>query len=375
MMSFRQIARLVIALVLCLSSAASGATGTNDDLVTLYMPAFYGPGAIGQNVTTILNLQIWRTLRKAPTPNLKKLDFGRGLVVWDTQTLREPSFLSAEDSARHGVQLGDGSRVYPQLVLWGKARQFGDGVVVESFLSIPQAYAPSPWVQDQWEIVLPYGESTITVDADLPRRRYEFSAIALDDDVVKAYTTPRTLKIYESKSKMREIGVVGDKFEAQRHEGEWVLLTSDAHTGWVHLPGLSRNEVVDFVSGVIRIFRSDWDGAVALFDRVTKNPNTPDSLKADALLFEIMAQSKGGRDPHETIARAYDQAPYSRTRVIYSVMANLEQLTRILKIPGSEKTSRTLIARIRQEVENNRPLFPEADPWLATVTSFLESTH
>ena len=139
--------------------------------------------------------------------------------------------------------------------------------------------------------------------------------------------------------------------------------------------GLSRNEVVDFVSGVIRIFRSDWDGAIALFDRVIANPKTPGSLKADALLFEILAHSKAGRDPRDTIARAYEQAPYSRTTVIYSVMAKLEQLTRILKTPGSEKTSRTLIARIRHELEKNRTLFPETDPWLAAVTSFVESTR
>jgi hypothetical protein len=364
----------VIAFACCLSSPVS-AIAANDDLVTLYMPAFYGPGAIGQNVATILNLEIWRTLRKAPTPNPNKLDFGRGLVVWDTQTLREPSFMSAEESARQGLTVDDGSRVYPQFVLWGKARQVGDGVVVESFLTIPQAYAPSPWVHDQWEIVLPYGKSTVTIDADLPRRRYEFSAIALDDDVVRTYTTPRTLKIYDAKTKNREIGVVGEKFEAQKHEGDWVLLTSDARTGWVHLPGLSRNEVVDFVSGVIRIFRSDWDGAIALFDRVVNNPKTPASLRTDALLFEIMAQSKAGRDPHGIIVRAYDQAPYSRTTVMYSVMAQLEQLTRILKKPGSEGTRRTLVAQVRRELENSRTLFPEADPWLAAVTSFVESTH
>ena len=237
MIRFRQAAILVIAWALCLSSAASGAGGANDDVVTLYMPAFYGPGAIGQNVATILNLQIWRTLRKAPTPNPKKLGFGRGLVVWDTQTLRDPSFMAAEDTARYGLEVGDGRRVYPQLVLWGKARQFGDGVVVESFLAIPEAYAPSSWVQDQWEIVLPYGKSTVTIDADLPRRRYEFSAIALDDDLVRTYTTPRTLRIYDSRMEKREIGVVGDKFEAREHHGDWVLLTSDARTGWVHLPG------------------------------------------------------------------------------------------------------------------------------------------
>ena len=46
----------------------------------LYVPAFTGPDALGTNVATVLNLQVWQTLRRAPTPNPDALDFGRG--VW-----------------------------------------------------------------------------------------------------------------------------------------------------------------------------------------------------------------------------------------------------------------------------------------------------
>jgi hypothetical protein len=100
------------------------------DQITAYVPAFDGPGALGQNVATTLTLQIWHTFRQTPWPNPNKLDFGKGLIVWDPRPLATQSHSEAE---RRATDL----EVLAQIVLWGKAYSYGQGVVVQSYVSIP----------------------------------------------------------------------------------------------------------------------------------------------------------------------------------------------------------------------------------------------
>lgn len=362
----------VATLVFSLVSIAPYAFGEAEDLVTLYMPAFEGPDALGKNVATILNLEIWQTLRKAPTPNPNKLNFGRGLVVWDTQTLPEPNFRAAEEFSRAGITISSEERVYPQLVLWGKARPFGDGVVVESFLTIPPSFAPSAVTRDHWVITIPLRGSAMTIVADLPRRRYEFSAIGLDNNLVQRYTAPNALTIYDPQTGKKPIGTVGLKFEAREHRGTSVVVESKGIVGLVHLPGLSRNEVVDFVGGIVRMFRGDWHGAIGLFKRVLRNPSTPSSLKVDALLYQVFAKSKAGLDPEDEIKQVHVLAPYSRSKVVYSVMARLERLSRVLETREFDPTDRPLIDHIQNELTQNQALFSPDDPWLVTITALLK---
>ena len=55
----------------------------NPDKITLVVPAFFSePPQLGLSVMTILQLQIWRTLRKEPDRNRNKLSFGDGEALW-----------------------------------------------------------------------------------------------------------------------------------------------------------------------------------------------------------------------------------------------------------------------------------------------------
>jgi len=212
----------------------------------------------------------------------------------------------------------------------------------------------------------------MTIVADLPRRRYEFSAIGLDNDLVQRYAAPNALTIYDLQTGKKPIGTVGTKFEAQEHHGTSVVVESQGIVGLVHLPGLTRNEVVDFVGGVVRIFRSDWHGAIGLFQRVLRNPSTPSSLKVDALLYQVFAKSKVGLDFEDEIQQVHALAPYSRSKVVYSVMARLERLSRALETREFDSTDRPLIDRIQNELTQSQALFSPDDPWLVTVTALLK---
>jgi hypothetical protein len=104
---------ITLFLVLIFSLVPLGMTHAIDQ-ITLYVPAFQGPGALGRNVTTILNLQVWQTFRHTPRPsNPEKLDFGIGLVIWDTRPLNESSHRDAEERAM-------ALEMSAQMTMWGK---------------------------------------------------------------------------------------------------------------------------------------------------------------------------------------------------------------------------------------------------------------
>jgi hypothetical protein len=364
------IRRFVTSLCLAASLVTFSNADAQDDLVTLYIPAFSGPPELGLNVATVLNLQIWRTLRKAHQGKT----FGRGLIIWDTDHLAGRSFEVADEMARRGLDLSNQRRVYPQLVFWGQTQVFGAGVVVEAFLSIPPISGDGR-IRDRWEVTIQKEPIDLIIDADLPERRYEFSPIVLKKELVKSYTKPTALPIYASREATTPIGNVGAKFEAREQHDEWVRLESDGKDGWVPLPNLAkeRNELVDFVGGVIRIFRSDWNGAITLFEKVVKNARAPTALKIDALLYQVMAKSKAGQDPTASLKKALDLSPLRRTTIVYSVMAKLEVLSREIVSPSGAKTVANLIQKIETELQDNRQLFSPGDTWLAAVTQLLET--
>ena len=82
-------------------------------------------------VATVLNLQVFRTLRKAPSPNPLKLSFGDGTVLWGAVPLASASHAAAERAATTEP------RGNVRLVLWGKASAYADGVSVEAHLTLP----------------------------------------------------------------------------------------------------------------------------------------------------------------------------------------------------------------------------------------------
>jgi hypothetical protein len=341
-------------------------TSPKNDLVTIYIPAFSGPDEIGLNVGTVLNLQIWRTLRKAANNKT----FGRGLVVWSEAPLNTRSFDEVNEFSRVGLAFGGGKRVYPQLVFWGNARQFGSGIVVESFLSIPPAYIPG--VCDGWDVIIPDKQGDFRIHADFPQHRYEFTPIVLKKELLEKYSKPTALQIYANPTSNVPIGEVGLAFEAREQREGGVILKSNGKVGWVPLPQLSenRNEVVDFVAGVIRIFRADWDGADALFDRVVKDTQASTTLRIDASLYQVMSKTKAGKDASQSLARAKELAPFYYGSTVYSVMAKLEMLGKAA--PHSPMKVQSLMSEIKEELSKDDALFMPNDPWRSSVLSFLE---
>ena len=327
--------------------------------VGLLVAPFAGPEPLGQKVATVLHLQIWQTLRLAPPNNIHRLNFGRGIVYWD----------EGAAPARHPEALARLAGLDAQMVLWGHAQEFGDGVVVQAYLTVAEALRADPAAGTLWSVSPPELAATKgAISVGLPASTFEFAPIVLRAAVIPLLRSPAGITIYEDRNFTTPKGELGGDFRAVEQGPDRARVQSGGVTGWVRLPGLSanRSEVTDFSGGLIRIFRRDWGGAIELFTRVTRTANAPVSIRVSSYL--LMAASS--RLQHEQIGEA-DQSlefveaaeqlnPYVRETIKYKCMA-------LLAAPRRAERLR----RLDETVRRSEYLFPKDDPWIGKVKQVL----
>ena len=339
-----------------------------EELVTLFVPVFSGPRSLGKNVTTILSLQIWQTLMKAPWPNPKELSFGQGLVVWGTSPFEELSHKYATEYCKNMYEK-------PQIVLWGKVREYGRGAIVQAFLTIPNDLKNMREHHEIWGITfrLPKGNQKFRVN--LPQRRYEFEPVILNKSIIEQYSDPSAIVLFSSKDKTNILGQLGDSFRAIQPDGLWVKVRSNklGKTGWIALPQLAnnRNEIVNFVGGLIRIMRADWGGAIRLLRRVNENSRAPTSIQIDALLLRALAKEKQGQFGWQEVSEAYRLNPLAHRTIQYMLMCQFAQLKRSINGENNESKS-MIISQIKQLIDDKSFIFSKGDPWIKEINSFIE---
>jgi hypothetical protein len=135
---------------------------------------------------------------------------------------------------------------------------------------------------------------------------------------------------------------------------------SNGVTGWIHLPELSsnRSEVVDFVGGLIFIFRGDWQRAEKSMSRVIYNAGAPDELRTDAYLYKGMALARQKRLCGAPMAEALQRNPDARRCVVYAIMGKLSDS---LLVPPEQRV--TLLEDARRLLRENEFLFDPDDSW------------
>jgi len=347
-----------------LVGAATGAWG-QADRVTLYTPPFLGPGALGQSVATIFNLQLWETLRAAPSPNPKGLSFGLGVIVWG-RPLDRYGHEAAEDRAKEIALLA-------QFVFWGKVYEYGDGAVAQTNLSIPRYWDFRQQHPETWELRFHLFDGDLRFEADIPQRRYSFRPIVLAKEIVSRYSQPNALQIHQRQNGGAVIGSVGNEFTRLRQDEDMAEVTSGGKRGWVHLPELSRrSEVVDFVGGIVRVFRGDWQGAEELMNRVAGNTEAPNELRTDAYLYAGLAQYKQGKQSGDSFAAARALSPNARRCIVYSTMGELAEFARLRDSRANRLERQIPLTRAKRFLSDNRPLFPASDSWVEDVSRGIE---
>lgn len=342
------------------ASPAVAQSGCQSWEFCLYIPAFDGPGTLGLNVATVLNLQTWKTFRRKPWPdNPRHLDFGSAGITWDTLPLPEQRHDVAERRIKSWT-------VGAQMVLWGRAYPYGGGVAMQSRLSLPLYNDGRSKRNEIWRVSV----DGFVVQADLPARRYELPPILLNAQLVEQYRKPTMLTIYQDRTGDATVGRVGDSFVGEIIEADKAQVRSGDVRGWIRYPelGAKPSGVVDFVAGLIRIYRADWNGAVSAFSRVLQNRTIKPRLALDARLLRGMARERDGKTGRDDLETALRLDPYYDVAVRYVVMADLSRLT------GANAADRaSLVTHIRETLESHAWLFPPDDVWLENTRRIMRA--
>ena len=325
--------------------------------VAVFVPRFEGPGALSLNVSTILSLYIWTTLRMSPTPNPKKETFGSGIVRWSADPLPDPSIESAVDAARG---------THSEMVLWGFVQDYGPGVIVQAFLTIPTPVVESNASNGAWIVKI----DNANIVLGLPNSQYDFSALVLSKDIIKKYSRPREIRVCQKKQIPCSGPPLSEKlFRAIQQEGSWALVEQERNVrGWVYLPDLSttRSEIVEFSAGLMAYFRRDWVLADFYFARVADSKiNGP--LRFYARILAGISKARAGLDGIAEIERALDSNPYSQ----YAAHALLLAYVTAIQSKQSAVSQDILVEKGKRLIDEYEHLFKSSDDWLGPIRKYL----
>jgi hypothetical protein len=340
------------ALTLFLSTSASA------QYYGIIVPAFDGPRPLGQNVSTNLYLQVWRTLRRAPYPNPLRLDFGSGIAQYTDGVFRPKT---EQEITRYVVQNGT-----VQLVMWGEVRPLGSGVLIQAFLAAPSE-AAHPAHNEVWTIRR--GNSVVRLD--LPRRTFTFAPVVLDRALIQVLQSPDSMRMCRRPVQPCDEMDVGPDWNGVRQSGAWAEVVSNTsnETGFIYLPTLARlpNDISDFAAALLSYERGDFAQAARLFSRVASRDASESSTREDAAVLGAIARLRAGDHGGNGFTRLEAQFPES---LYVFQAATMAQLERALGSTGSIRTS--LQQSIFKRIRDNAELFESDDPWLKDMETILD---
>jgi len=332
------------------------------DEIRIFIPAFSGPDDIGINASTFLNLQLFKTLRRRPTEKFSELDFGHGTIIWSADGLSDQKHQEAEALMQEWDLLA-------QIGLWGKVWHYGDGLIVQAYLSLPKYEDYRETVFDVWSKDLSIDGKSYSFRVDIPRRRVMFAPFYLSKTFVRKFRNPLTISMLAMPiSEADEVGRLGSKIRALKFEGNWVKVRSQRKEGWVEIPAYSeeKTEVVDFVAAIIRVFRGDWKGAYHMLETVVENPNTPTSIKIDTLLIQTRMLDELGESSRGELIEALNLSPFSHKVAAYKLMWHISKLKTALE-KGRKVDAMKESKEIELFLKDKEYLFTSGDPFIHEI--------
>jgi hypothetical protein len=350
----------VLAMLILLSRPGAQPLPPPPDQVAILIPTFRGEQPIGDIVRTVLVLQLWRTLRVAPTPNPKRLNFGRGMVWWDNGTP-----VSVAD-LHHRI-----NELQAQLGLWGVASEFGDDIVVQAQLAVPDGPDRRMRRHEEWRLTL-RGE---TIELGLHRTMFDLPPLVLPYELVRHHTSVGVLRLCPERRLPCEGPPVQAAMRAFRHDGQWARVVTSEGEGWVHLGtlgGLS-DDVTNFAGGLIRYMRGDFAGAAELLSTFIASPRVRPRFRYDALLLRALARIRNTPSEGPLVEAAL--ADVDAAAEIGGETAATLQVRVMIHLsvaagpPGgaasrAEKLASTLL-------NQGRSLLRPDDPWLQRIEAML----
>jgi hypothetical protein len=332
----------------CLLFAPEAARAAESFAIRTLVPTFGGPTSLGANVSTILALRLWTTLRPRPEPNPNNLYFGTGQIEWSRVVIDE-----SPDAA---IKAALESRSH--MALWGAAEEYGPGVVVTSNLVIPASQAAAGQRQT-WTVMV----RNVRLELGLPGGSYQFSPLVISNDVVAKYSRPNQIRVCPQKRLDCDGPTLGNPFRAIRLDGDFVQVRQPSGTiGWVALPNLSeaQGEVVDFTAALISYHRGDFEQAERYFT-AARDSKSESLVRNDAALLAGISIFRRGRGA-EALEAAQKQNPYSRFAVQAVVMASLS-----VAVGQRGEVRQANLNKAKELIAAYRHLFEPGNAWLASA--------
>ena len=318
---------LLFALVFLLGATAYGKPASaleetdSKEQVRIFVPAFTSTDSLGSNVSNVLRLQISQTFREYDG---KGGHFGRGVLLWNDKPLKE---LTHEFAFRRATDIG----TLAQLVLWGTAVQYGDGIVVQSYLTVTPLATEREVRPEVLQLSMDTLKGKKTLSLDLPSLHYSFLPVVLKKNIVDRYQSINGLPIYKDKNFKKVVGSIGDEYRAYKYQNDAVFLKSGKNTGWVPLPELwdSHSEIVSFTSALIRILRGDWLGAKDLLQKTVENENLPQSILIDVAIYNGIIEEKLGNSGLKYFLSAFELNKFNKVSAQYVIFGLLSEKLRL----------------------------------------------
>lgn len=330
---------------------------------------------IGWRAASIIGLQIWRTYS---TPSQSDL-FDNAVFRLDSESRSPTTIAEAEKLARN-------KHIPFDLVLWGAATRYGDGIVVETNLLMRKDVGKRKLKTDIWIVTIPTGKSSHRISVDIPRWQYEFAPIVLDRKLVSKLDGLSggylQIEIYQLRGTSSQVIATASSqpIKAIRHEGDWSYVDlGGGRFGYIYLPSLSQHpsEVVNFCSGIIRFLRKDWPGAISLFREVLQNSNSPTAIRIDAYLYMAVAYANM-HDQTQALsmaAAAYELNPYSKASTQYLGMSYLARLAELLSQGHQEAEVKRMARSLQDLLSKNDILFAQDDQWIRQVKAVVAEVN
>lgn len=317
--------------------------------VRAFVPTFGGSTSLGANVSTILTLRLWSTLRPRPRPNPDNLHFGIGQIEWSRRTIG--------DSPDSAVQAAIETKSH--IALWGTVENYGPGVIVTSNVAVPGGPDAVP-ARHTWTLVL----EGVGLELGLPNVSYQFSPLILSNAVVALYSRPDQIRVCSTKIAACSGPPLRAPFRAIYLEGDFARVRQPGGSvGWVSLPHLSeaQGEVVDFTAALISYLRGDFEQADLFFSKI-RDSKAESLVRNDASLLAGIAGFRRGQGV-SALEAAHTQNPYSR----YGMQAlSMAHIASAIALPRGERRN----ARVREAtrlIESYRHVFEPGDRWLVNA--------
>jgi hypothetical protein len=262
----------------------------------ILVPPFYGETVISKVISMTVYFEMVKAFRG---PNTAE----RGAwILYGIDALHDASHRSATDAALWPSVSAD-------VVIWGKVSRFGDGFVVEPYLTrtpISRERKSQP--------------ETLAARFSTPQREYDLSLansaaffdlepFIVGSTIVKNYGDYIDgIPIYATESTGLPTAHTNDViYFVEIKENVARVRYNERSEGWIRFPKLPEENLsmIYFGRGMIQILRGDWQQAVESFSYLIGFSTLPNALRVSANIYLGIADYKLGQSGLLEFRRAY----------------------------------------------------------------------